>query len=60
MNRWQSVLQQEEKKLFMWLDLFKRDQMGLGQSSMLVGGYASYAARYPRYMRGRFPYYLYR
>jgi hypothetical protein len=56
MQRWQTVLQLEEKRLDMWLDLFKKDQMGFGQSSLLVGGYASYSTRYPRYMRGKYPY----
>jgi hypothetical protein len=56
LNRWQSILQGEEEKLNKWLDLFKRDQMGFGSSSVLVGGYASFAQRYPRFIRGRFPY----
>lgn len=60
LNRWKLILDGEEKKLFAWLDLFKRDQMGLGTTSMLVGGYASHATRYPRYMRGRYPYYVFR
>lgn len=56
LNRWQSVLTGEENRLNMWMDLFKREQMGFGSSSLLVGGYASYTSRYPRYMRGRYPY----
>lgn len=56
MNRWQNILQMEEKKLDTWMDIFKRDQMGFGSSSILVGGYASYSSRYPRYMRGRYPF----
>jgi hypothetical protein len=56
LSRWQSILQGEEDKLNKWLDLFKRDQMGFGSGAILVGGYASFAARYPRYIRGRYPY----
>ncbi len=56
MNRWQAVLTAEETRFNVWLDLFKRDQMNFGSSSILVGGYANYTSRYPRYMRGRFPY----
>lgn len=56
LNRWQLVLQQEEDRLTMWMDLFKRGLMGFGHTSILVGGYASYSSRYPRYMRGRYPY----
>jgi len=56
LNRWQLILQGEEKRLDMWLDLFKKNQMGFGSSSLLVGGYASYPTRYPRYMRGKYPY----
>lgn len=56
LNRWQMILTGEEKRLDMWLDLFKRDQMGFGSSSLLVGGYASYGNRVPRYMRGKYPY----
>lgn len=56
LNRWQQVLTIEEKMLDEWLDLFKRDQMGFGSTSTLVGGYASWYGRYPRYMSGRFPY----
>jgi hypothetical protein len=55
LNRWQLILQQEEKQLEVWLDLFKRGFLGVGSSSMLVGGY-SMANRYPRYMGGRVPY----
>jgi hypothetical protein len=56
LNRWQQILFIEEKQLNDWLDLFKRDLMGFGQTSTLVGGYASFYGRYPRYMRGRYPY----
>lgn len=56
LNRWQLILQQEEDRLGMWLDLFKRGLMGFGHTSILVGGYASYTTRYPRYMRGKYPY----
>ena len=56
LQRWQMILQMELDKLNRWLDLFKRDLMGLGYSAMLVGGYASYPSRVPRYMRGRYPY----
>ena len=56
MNRWGVVRQSEEQRLFMWLDLFKRGEMGFGNSSLLVGGYASYSSHVPRYMRGRYPY----
>lgn len=56
MQRWQTVLGLEEKRMDMWLDLFKREQMGFGSSSLLVGGYSSYSTRYPRYMRGKYPY----
>lgn len=56
LNRWGLILQGETRKLEMWLDLFKRGEMGFGQSSLLVGGYASYTNRVPRYMRGRYPY----
>jgi len=57
LNRWQSILTIEEDRLNMWLDLFKRGLMGFGHTSILVGGYASYTSRYPRYMRGRYPYF---
>lgn len=56
LNRWQTILVGEEKRLDMWLDLFKKEQMGFGSSSLLVGGYASYGNRVPRYMRGKYPY----
>lgn len=56
LDRWKIVLQDELNTLNMWLDLFKRDQMGFGDTSILVGGYASYTNRVPRYMRGRYPY----
>jgi len=56
LNRWQLVLDKEEQKLIKWLDLFKMEQMGFGSTSILVGGYASYPVRYPRYMRGKYPY----
>lgn len=55
-NRWQAILQTEETRLNAWMDLFKRGDMGFGTTSILVGGYASYSNRYPRYMRGRYPY----
>lgn len=55
-NRWKMILDGEEKRLNMWLDLFKRGEMGFGNSSLLVGGYASYANKVPRYMRSRYPY----
>lgn len=55
LNRWQLILQQEEKQLDVWLDLFKRGMLGVGSSSMLVGGY-SMGQRYPRYMGGRYPF----
>lgn len=54
--RWQSVLTSEETRLNMWLDLFKQGEMQFGQSSLLVGGYASFGSKAPRYMRGRYPY----
>lgn len=56
LNRWQTVLQSEEQQLNMWLDLFKRGEMNFGDTALLVGGYASYPSRIPRYMRGRYPY----
>jgi len=56
LDRWKAVYDEENNILNMWLDLFKRDQMGFGDTSMLVGGYASAANRVPRYMRGRYPY----
>ena len=56
LQRWQQILQIEEDRFNMWLDLFKRGLMGFGHTSILVGGYASYTSRYPRYMRGRYPY----
>jgi hypothetical protein len=56
LNRWQTILGLEQQTLDAWLDLFKRDQMGFGTSSVLVGGYASWPTRYPRYMRGKYPY----
>lgn len=56
LDRWKIILDSEEQTLNMWLDLFKRDQMGFGDTSTLVGGYASYTSRIPRYMRGKFPY----
>jgi hypothetical protein len=55
MNRWNTVKKEEEARLNMWLDLFKRGQMSFGNSSLLVGGYASYSSRVPRYMRGQYP-----
>lgn len=55
LNRWQLILQGEEKLLLEWLDLFKKEQMGF-ESSLLVGGYSTNSIRYPRYMRGRIPY----
>lgn len=55
LNRWNMVLQIEQKQLDEWLDLFKRDQMGYGDTSILVGGYAG-RQRLPRYIAGRFPY----
>lgn len=56
LSRWQQILQIEEDRFYMWLDLFKRGLMGFGHTSILVGGYASFTSRYPRYMRGRYPY----
>ncbi len=56
LNRWQQILTMEEDRFNMWLDLFKRNLQGFGNTSILVGGYASYTSRYPRYMRGRYPY----
>jgi hypothetical protein len=56
LNRWQMIFTIENDRLNMWMDLFKRDLQGFGHTSMLVGGYASYTSRYPRYMRGRYPY----
>lgn len=56
LQRWQTILTLEEDRFNMWLDLFKRGLMGFGHTSILVGGYASYTSRYPRYMRGRYPY----
>lgn len=56
LNRWQQVYQVEDQQLEQWIDLFKRDQMGFGQTATLVGGYASFYGRYPRYMRSGFPY----
>lgn len=56
LQRWQSVLQLEDAQFMSWLDLFKKDQMSFGTTATLVGGYNNGAGRYPRYMRGRFPY----
>lgn len=56
LQRWQSMLTIEQAQLMTWLDLFKKDQMAFGQTSTLVGGYATWYGRYPRYMRGRYPY----
>jgi hypothetical protein len=56
LNRWQSLFTIENTQLLLWLDLFKKDQMGFGSTSILVGGYATWYGRYPRYMRGRYPY----
>ena len=54
LQRWGTVLQLEEKKLLAWLDIFKRDLMGFGSTSTLIGGYNG-IPQAPRYMRGRFP-----
>jgi hypothetical protein len=56
LNRWQQVFKIEDDQLNTWLDLFKRDLMGFGETSTLLGGYATWYGRYPRYMRGRYPY----
>jgi hypothetical protein len=56
LQRWQSIYTIENQQFIEWMDLFKKDQMGYGQTSTLVGGYASWYGRYPRYMRGRYPY----
>jgi hypothetical protein len=56
LQRWQTILQIEQEKLILWIDLFKQGQMGLGSTAMLIGGYNSPGYRIPRYMRGRYPY----
>lgn len=56
LNRWQSVLEMEDKKLIGWIDLFKKEQMGYGSTATLLGGYSNVYGRSPRYMRGRYPY----
>lgn len=56
LNRWQTIYTIENDLLIQWLDLFKMDQIGFGNTASLVGGYNSPAYRIPRYMRGRYPY----
>lgn len=56
LNRWQTIFQLENDLFILWLDLFKQDQIGFGNTATLVGGYNSPAYRIPRYMRGRYPY----
>lgn len=54
-QRWQAVLEIEERQLMEWLDLFKRDLMGFGTGALLIGGYQSAYAHAPRWMRARYP-----
>jgi len=56
-NRWKPILEQEEKKLNSWLDIWKTQFLGFGSGSMLIGGYASTALRAPRALRTRLPRY---
>lgn len=56
LNRWQTIYTIENDMLIQWLDLFKMDMIGFGNTATLVGGYNSPAYRIPRYMRGRYPY----
>lgn len=55
LQRWQSVLALEEKRLMERIDIFKREYTGFGSSALLVGGYASTLTRTPAGMRARYP-----
>jgi hypothetical protein len=55
LQRWQSVLALEEKRLMERVDIFKREYTGFGSSALLVGGYASTLTRTPAGLRARYP-----
>lgn len=57
-QRWQQILQPEEKKLQDWLSIFKFQYTGFGSSALLVGGYASSLVRTPAAYRARYPRYI--
>ena len=56
LQRWKSVYDVEEKLWLSWIDLFKKDLMGFGSTSILLGGYAGFYGRHPRFMRSGYPY----
>lgn len=55
LQRWQSVLQTEEQKLFRLLDVFKIQYTGFGSTSILIGGYSSPITRLSKAWRTRYP-----
>lgn len=54
-QRWQSVLQSEETKLFRLIDVFKLQYTGFGSTSILIGGHSSPITRLSKMWRTRYP-----
>jgi hypothetical protein len=56
LQRWNQIYDVEEKLWLQWIDLFKKDLMGFGNTSILLGGYSGFYGRHPRFMRSGYPY----